>query len=159
MVMGGGISALVLASTCPLYSSCFFAFDEGMDWPLPMPTFVSFLAGTWPLPTPAPINTLFEEECGCCQITLHTSPPATLVQEVLTLGVILGKTDRVVSAADEETVTVSIIPPATTQDKWEGDPTTKGCSSLPRFGKASKPTRFGLVEVGKGVPGDWERKG
>ena len=120
---------------------------------------MSFLASTWPLPTPAPINTLFGEECGCCQITLHTSPPATLAQEVLTLGVVLGEADRVVSATDEETVIVGIIPPTTTWDEWEGDPTTKGCSSLLSFGKASKPTGYGLVEVGKGIPGDWDRKG
>ena len=159
MVMGRGISTLVLASTCPLCSSCLIAFDEGMDWPLPMPAFVSFLVSTWPLPTPAPINTLFGEESGHCWITLRTSPPATLAQEVLSLGVNLGEADRVVSATDEETVIVGIIPPTTTWDEWEGDSTTKGHSSSPRFGKASKPTGFGLVEVGKGIPGDWERKG
>ena len=157
MVTGRGISALVLASACPLCSSCFFSFDEGMDWPLPTPTFVSFLASTWPLPTPAPINALFGEECGHHWITLCTSP-ATLAQEVLTLGVILGEADRVVSAADEETVIVGVIPPATTWDEQEGDSTTKGHSSSPSLGRASKSTRFGLVEVGKGVPGDWEGK-
>ena len=104
MVVGGGISTLVLVSTHPLCSSCLDAFYEGMDWPLPMPAFTSFLANTWPLPAPVPINTLFGEESGCCHITLHTSLPATLAEEVLTLGVNLGKADRVVSAADEETI-------------------------------------------------------
>ena len=79
---------------------------------------MSLLANPWPLPTPAPANTLFGEECRCCQITLCTSLPATLAQEVLTLGAVVGEADRVISAADEETVTVGIIPPATTQDEW-----------------------------------------
>ena len=119
---------------------------------------MSLLANPWPLPTPAPANTLFGEECGHCQITLCTSLPATLVQEVLTLGAIVGEADRVISAADEETVTVGIIPPATTWDEWEGDLTTKGCSSLPSPGKADKPATFGLTGVENDVPGDWERK-
>ena len=86
--MGRGRLALVWVSACPLHSSGFFPCDEGMDWPLPMPASVSFLASTWPLPppaflsflaspwplqTPAPANPLFGEECGCCQITLHIS--------------------------------------------------------------------------------------
>ena len=82
-----------------------------------------------------------------------------LTEEVLTLRVDLGEADRVVSAADEETIIVGIIPPTTTWDEWEGDSTTKGHSSSPRPCKAGKPARFGLVEVGKGIPGDWERKG
>ena len=159
MVIGGGILALVLASTCPLCSSGLIVLDEGMVQPLPMPAFVSFLASTWPLPAPAPTNAVFGEEGGHCWITLHTSPPATLAEEVLTLGVDLGKADRVVSAVDEETVIVDIIPPATTWDEWEGGSTTKGHSSSPRSRKASNPARFGLIEVGKGIPGDLERKG
>ena len=77
---------------------------------------MSFFANPWPLQTPAPANALFGEECRHCQITLHTSLPATLAQEVLTLGAIVGKADRVISAAEEETVTVGIFPPTTTQD-------------------------------------------
>ena len=157
--MGGGIFTLVLVSMCPLCSSGLIALGKGMDWPLPTPAFMSFLASTWPLPIPAPINTVFGEESGCCWITLHTSPPVTLAEEVLTLGVNLGEADRVVSTADEETLIVGIIPPTTTQDEQEGDSTTKGHSSLARSSKASKPARFGLIEVGKGIPGDWERKG
>ena len=173
MVVGRGRLALVWVSACPLHSSCFFTCDEGMDWPLPMPASVSFLASTWPLPlpafasflaspcplpTPAPANAIFGKECGHCWIILCTSLPATLAQEVLTLGAVVGEADRVVSAADEETVTVGIIPPATTWDEWEGDPTTKGCSSLPSPGKADKPATFGLTGVENDVPGDWERK-
>ena len=78
---------------------------------------------------------------------------------MLTLGVDLGEADRVVSTADEETVIVGIIPPTTSRDEWEGGPTTKGHSSLSRPSKASEPTSFGLLEVGKGVPGDRERNG
>ena len=141
------------------HSSGLIALDEGTDWPLPMPAFTSFLASSWPLPTPAPINAVFGEESGHCWITLCTSPPTTLAEEVLTLGVNLGEADRIVSGVDEETVIVGIIPPATTQDEWEGDSTTKVHSSLPRSNKASKPARFGLIEVGKGIPGNWGRKG
>ena len=45
------------------------------------------------------------------------SLPATLAQEVLTLGAIVGEADRVISAAEEETVTEGILPPATTRDE------------------------------------------
>ena len=84
-------------------------------WPLLPLTLVGFLAD--PLPTPAPANVLFHEECGYCQITLHMSPCVTLPQEVLILGTVLGNADRVVSAAAEDTVTVSILPTATTWDE------------------------------------------
>ena len=159
MVMGGEMSALVLTSVYLWCSSVPVALDKGTDPPLPKPAFVSFFTSAWPLPTPAPINAVFGEVSGCCWITLCTSPPATLEEEVLTLGVNLGKADRVVSTVDEETVIVGIIPPTTTQDEWEGGSTTKGHSSLPRSSKASKPARFRLIEIGKDIPGDWERKG
>ena len=159
MVMGGGVLALILASACSPHCSGLIALDVGTGQPLQMPAFTSFLASTWPLPTPAPINALFGEESGHCWITLHTSPPTTLADEVLTLGVDLAKADRIVSTVDKETIIVSIIPPTTTQNEWEGDSTTKGHSSSPRSSEASKPARFGLIEVGKGVPGNWGRKG
>ena len=76
---------------------------------------MGFLAD--PLLTPAPANALFGEECGHCWITLHTSPPVTLAQEVLTLGAIMGEANRVVSTAEEDTVTMGILPPVTTQDE------------------------------------------
>ena len=120
---------------------------------------MSFLASPWPLPTPAPANALFGEECGCCWITLRTSLPATLVQEVLTLGVVVGKADRVVSAADEETVTVGIIPPTTTHGmSGKGIPPPKGIPLCLVPGKADKPATFRLTGVENGIPGDWERK-
>ena len=119
---------------------------------------MSFLANPWLLPTPAPANTLFGEECGCCQITLCTSLPATLAQEVLTLGAVVGEADRVISTADEETVTIGIISPTTTLDAQEGDLTTKGHSSLPSPAKADKPATFRLTGVENDFPGGWERK-
>ena len=84
-------------------------------WPLPPLTLAGFLAD--PLPTPAPANTLFGEDCGHCWITLCTSPPVTLPQEVLILGAVIGDANRVVSTAAEDTVTVGIFPPTTTQDE------------------------------------------
>ena len=84
-------------------------------WPLPALLLVGLLAS--PLPTPAPANVLFDGECGCCRITLCMSPPVTLLQEVLILGAMLGNATRVVSAVAEDTVTVGILLPATTQDE------------------------------------------
>ena len=63
------------------------------------------------------------------------------------------------SAVDKETVIVGIIPPVTTWDGQEGGSNNKGCSSSPRSSKAGKPATFRLIEVGNGIPGDWERKG
>ena len=83
----------------------------------------------------------------------------TLAEEVLTLGVDLGKADRVVSTADEETIMVGIIPPATTQDGQEGGFTTRGHSYSPRPNKTDKPATFRLIEVRNGIPGGWGRKG
>ena len=157
--MGRGISTLVPTSMSLLHSSGPIALDEGTDWPFPTPTFMSFLAITLPQPTLAPINTIFGEASGCCWITLCTSPPATLAEEVLTLGVDLGEADRVVSTADDETVIVGIIPPMTTQDEWEGGSTTKGHSSSSMSSKAGKSASLRLIEVGKSIPGDCERKG
>ena len=54
---------------------------------------------------------------------------------------------------------VGIILPATSWDEREGGSTTKGCSSSPRSNKAGKPATFRLIEVGNGIPGDWERIG
>ena len=77
---------------------------------------------------------------------------------MLTLGAIVGKADRVISAADEETVTIGIILPTTTWDDQEGDLTTKGHSSLPSPDKADKPATFWLTGLENDIPGDWERK-
>ena len=71
---------------------------------------------TDPLPVPAPTNALLGDEVGCCHITLHTSPPVTLLEEVLILGAILGDEDRVVSAVEESRVTMGTLSPTTTLD-------------------------------------------
>ena len=145
MVMGGGRLALVWASACLPLCSGLLTGGEGTDCPLPALVPLSFAASVWPLsppisvsistnfwpllpltlmgfladplPTPAPANVLFGEECGHCQITLHMSPCVTLPQEVLILGAILGDADRVVSTVAEDTVTVGILPSATTWDE------------------------------------------
>ena len=69
-----------------------------------------------PLPVPVLTNALFGDEVGCHHITLCTSSPVTLLEEVLILGAVLGDEDRVVSAAEESTVTVGTLSPTTTLD-------------------------------------------
>ena len=123
-------------------------------WPLPAVRLAGLL--TDPLPTPAPANALFGGECRCCQITLRTSPPVTLLQEVLSLGAILGDEDRVVSAVEEDTVTVGTLLPATTRDERDGGPTTSGHSSWLSAGKLDRPMMCGLVEVGNETSCGWE---
>ena len=71
----------------------------------------------------------------------------------------VGKADRVVSTAEEETVTVGILLPTTTWDERDGDPTTKGHSSPPSPGKADKPATPGLVRMENDTPSGWESKG
>ena len=115
---------------------------------------MGFLAD--PLPTPAPANVLFGGKCGHCQITLCTSPPVTLPQEVLILGAMSGNADRVVSTVAEDTVTVGILLSATTWDERDGDPTTNGHSSLLSPGKADRPVMPGLVGVENDAPSGWE---
>ena len=184
MVMGGGRLASVWVSVCLPLCSGLLTGGEGADCPLPMlvppsfpadvwplllPVLVSILANTWPqpplalmglladpFPTPAPANALFRDECGFWWITLHTSPPVTLPQEVLILGAVLGNADRVVSTVAEDTVTVGILPPATTQDEQDGDPTTKWHSSQLSPGKADKPAIPRLVGVENKSPSGWE---
>ena len=124
-------------------------------WPLPPLALTGFLAD--PLPTPAPANTLFGDECRHWQITLCTYPPSTLAKEVLTLGAIIGEANRVVSAVGE-TVTRGILLPTTTQDEQDRDPTTKGHSSPPSPGKADKPATPRLVGVEDDAPSGWESK-
>ena len=120
---------------------------------------MSFFADPWPLPTLTPANALFGEECRCCQTTLCMSLPATLAQEVLTLGAIVGEADRVISAAEEETVTVGILLPTTTWDEQDGDPTTKGHSSPLSPDKADKPATSGPMGMENDTPSGWESKG
>ena len=123
-------------------------------WPLPAFHLAGLLAD--PLPTPAPANVLFGDEGGCCHITLHTSPLVTLLEEVLILGAVLGDEDRVVSAAEEDTVTVGTLLPATTLDERDGGPTTSGHSSWLSPGKFDRPVTHRLVEVGSETSYGWE---
>ena len=128
-------------------------------WPLLLLALASFFAD--PLPTPAPAYALFGEECGCCRVTLCTSPPATLAQKVLTLGAIVDEADRVVSAAEEETVTVGILLPTYHSGMSEmGIPPLKDafllCLALTRL--TSLP-HFGLVGVENDAPSGWESEG
>ena len=100
---------------CPLPAPLALATSMPANpWPLPVFHLVGFLAD--PLPTPILANALFGEEARLCRITLCTSPPITLLEEVLILGAVLGNEDRVVSAVEGNTVTVGILSPATTLD-------------------------------------------
>ena len=175
---------MVWVSACLPFCSGLLTGGEGMDcplptlvslsfaanaWPLLLPTSASILTNFWPLlpltlmgfladplPTPAPANDLFGEECRHCQITLHTSPCGTLPQEVLILGAISDNANRVVSAVAEDTVTVGILPSATTRDEQDGDPTTNGHSSLLSPSKVDKPVMYRLVGVENDAPSGWE---
>ena len=109
-----------------------------------------------PLPTPTLANALFGDEVGYCHITLCTSSPVTLLEEVLILGAILGDEDRVVSAVEESTVTVGILSPTTTLDGWDGGPTTSGHSSWLSLGRFDRPVTHRLVEVGTEISRNWE---
>ena len=156
ITVGGGKFALTSTSMYLLSPPCslvsFGMLDEG-------PIFPSFLAMTLPHPTPAQTNALFAEVGGCCWITLHTSLPTVLVEEVLTLGLELGKADRVVSTADEEMVIVGTIPPITMQDEWAGGSTTKGGGSSSSL--SSRPGRSAKLrprDVERSVSGDCDRK-
>ena len=84
-------------------------------WPLPVLCFTGLL--TVPLPTPLPANTLFGEGAESCHITLQTSPPITLLEEVLILGAVIDNEDKVVSAADGNTVIICILSPVTTLEE------------------------------------------
>ena len=104
---------------------------KGADRPLPAPLALStsMLANPWPLPvlclaglaaplpTPLLANALFGEEARFCHITLCTSPPVMLLEEVLILGAVLGDEDKIVLAAEGNTVTICIVPPTTTLDE------------------------------------------
>ena len=109
-----------------------------------------------PLPAPTPASTLFGDEVRYWCITLCTSSPVTLLEEVLILGALLGDEDRVVSAAEESTVTVGILLPTTTLDGQDGGPTTSGHSSWASTGKFNRPITHGLVEVGIEISRNWE---
>ena len=82
---------------CPL--PALLALSTNMlinPWPLPVLCLAGLLAA--PLPTPLPANTRFGEGAGSCRITLHTSPFMTLLEEVLTLGAVVGDEDSCLSS-------------------------------------------------------------
>ena len=60
--------------------------------------------------------------------------------------------------AEEDTVMMGILPPATTWDEWDGDPTTKGHSSPLSPGMADKPATPRLVGVENDAPSGWESR-
>ena len=123
-------------------------------WPLPVLCLASLLAA--PLPTPLPANAVFGEEARFHCITLCTSPPVTLLEEVLILGAVLGNEDKVVSAAEGNTVTICILSPITTLDERDMDPTTSGCSSTLRPGKFDRSVTHRLTKVGSKTSRGWE---
>ena len=163
--MVGGNSALTPASTYLLSPSCapvsLGMLDEGPGQSLPMPAhFLSFLAITWPCLTLALTKAVFTEVDSHCWITLHKSWLAVLVVEVLTQGLDLGKADRVISAPDEEMVTVGTVPPVTMWDEWEGGSTTKGDdSSSSSSNRDGRSARLGQKEVERSISDDCDRKG
>ena len=63
---------------------------------------------------------------------------------------------EVVLAVAEDTVTVGILLPATTQDEQDRDPTTSGCSSWLSPGKVNRPVMHRLVGVRNNAPSGWE---
>ena len=80
----------------------------------------------------------------------------TLLEEVLTLGAVVGDEDRVVSAVDANTVTICIFSPVTTLVKRDVDPTTSGCSSTLGPSRFDRLVTHGLVEVGSETSHGWE---
>ena len=109
-----------------------------------------------PLPTPLPANTLFGEEARSHHITLRTSPPVKLLEEVLILGAVVGNEDRVVSAAEGNTVTICILSPVTTLEEQDVDPTTSGHSSTLCPSRFDRLMTHGLEEVGRETSRGWE---
>ena len=96
---------------------------------------------------------------GCCWITLCTSLPTVLVEEVLTLGLDLGEADRVVSTAEEEMVIVGTILLITMWDQWAGGSTTKGGGpSLSISSRPGRATKIRAIDVERSISGDCDRK-
>ena len=98
------------------------------------------------------------EEAGSHHITLQTSPSTTLLEEVLILGAVVADEDRVVSAADGNTVVICILSPITTLDEQDMDPTTSGCSSTLDPSRSDKLVTRRLTEVGSETSHDWENR-
>ena len=100
-------------------------------------------------------NTLFGEGAWSRCITLRTSPSTTLLEEVLILGAVVADEDRVVSAADGNTVVICILSPVTTLDRRDADPTTRGRSSTLDLSRSDKLVTRGLTGVESEVSHDW----
>ena len=78
---------------------------------------------------------------------------------MLTLGLNLGKADRVVSAAEEEMVIVGTVLPITMWDEWAGGSTTKGggpSSSISR--RPGRSPKLRPKDVERSISGDCDRK-
>ena len=63
--------------------------------------------------------------------------------------------DRVVSAADGNTVVIYILSPITTLDEQDADLTTSGHSSTLDLSRSDKLVTHGLMEVGSKASRDW----
>ena len=68
----------------------------------------------------------------------------------------MGDEDRVVSAAEGNTVTICILSPVTTLDERDVDPTTSGHSSTLCPSRFDRLVTHGLVEVGSETSCGWE---
>ena len=66
--------------------------------------------------------------------------------------------DRVVSAADGNTVVICILSPVTTLDKRDADPTTSGRSSSLDLSRSDKLVTRGLTGVRSEASRDWENR-
>ena len=74
---------------------------------------------------------------------------------MLILGAVVADEDRVVSAADGNTVVICILSPITTLDKQDADLTTSGCSSTLDPSRSDKLVTHGLMGVGSEASRDW----
>ena len=79
-----------------------------------------------------------------------------LLEEVLILGAVVADEDRVVSAADGNTVIICILSPITTLVERDTDPTTSGHSSTLNPSRSDKLVTHGLMEVGSETSHNWE---
>ena len=68
----------------------------------------------------------------------------------------MGDEDRVVSAAEGNTVTICILSPITTLDERDMDPTTSGHSSTLSPSRFDRLVTHGLAKVGSETSRGWE---
>ena len=81
-----------------------------------------------------------------------------LLEEVLILGAVIDDEDKVVSAADGNTVIICILSPVTTLEERDVDPTTNGHSSTLDPNRSDRLVTRGLMEVGSKTSRDWENR-